>query len=136
MEDTQISDKDKKKILVSVLKEGRNKFKAKKITIDGVIFASGKEGRRYQELKILEEKGLIKELIIHKRFPLHCITELGGKSFKPVASIEPDFCYKEFREKQFYPVVEEVKSKPTRTPLYRLKKKMFESEYGIQIREV
>jgi len=29
-----------------------------------------------------------------------------------------------------------VKSKPTKTPLYKLKKRLFEKEYGIEIKEV
>jgi Protein of unknown function (DUF1064) len=36
-----------------------NKFKARKTEIDGVVFDSGQEAPRYQELKILERAGLI-----------------------------------------------------------------------------
>jgi len=32
--------------------------------------------------------------------------------------------------------IHEVKSKPTKTPLYKLKKRLFEKEYGIEIKEV
>ncbi len=46
------------------------KFHNKKITIDGITFASQAEGRRYSELKSMKESRLIKDFEIQPRYPL------------------------------------------------------------------
>ena len=40
----------------------KSKYGAKKVEIDGIIFDSKKEGRRYQELKMLQKAGEISNL--------------------------------------------------------------------------
>lgn len=46
------------------------KFNARKVTIDGIDFASQAEAKRYGELKWLERAGDIKALTCHPKFPL------------------------------------------------------------------
>lgn len=46
------------------------KYKSKKIVIDGIIFHSKKEGHRYQELKLLERAGVIRDLDRQVKFVL------------------------------------------------------------------
>lgn len=48
----------------------RNKYFAKKTEIDGIKFDSLKEGRRYQELLILQRAGHISDLECHPFFDL------------------------------------------------------------------
>lgn len=101
----------------------QHKYGAIRTTVDGITFASKAEARRYSELKLLEKAGEIRGLELQPKFPL----EVSGTK---VATYIADFKY--FRAQM--PVIEDVKG--MRTPAYRLKKKMFEAQYGVQITEV
>ena len=104
----------------------RSKYGAKPIVIDGIRFASQAEGRRYSELRLFERAGRIRQLELQPEFPI----VLGGKK---VATYKADFAYFAHNSR----VVEDVKSAPTKTPLYRLKKRLVEALYpGVTITEV
>ena len=47
-----------------------NKYKAKPLTVDGIRFASQREGSRYRELKLLEKAGQITGLELQPVFEL------------------------------------------------------------------
>lgn len=47
-----------------------NKYGSKRTTSDGIAFSSRKEAKRYQELKILQLAGIIRNLTLQPRFPL------------------------------------------------------------------
>ena len=103
-----------------------NKFKAIKTTIDGVVFASKKEAKRIQELKLLQRLGTIRNLELQPKFPL---IVNGVKVCDYIA----DAAYFEDNAR----VVEDVKSKPTKTRVYRLKIKLLRAlNPGIDHREV
>jgi len=102
----------------------RSKFGAVRTTVDGITFASKKEAKRYQELRLLERAKEITDLILQPRFPL----QIHGKS---LGSYVGDFQYTVDGVRE---VVEDVKG--VRTPVYRLKKKIVEAIYGITIQEV
>jgi len=100
----------------------KNKFRAQPQTQDGLFFPSKKELRRWNELNLLQEKGAISGLRRQVRFPF----KLDGKlMFTYVA----DFTYMSVGKE----VVED--SKGFRTPIYKLKKKIIEHHYGIEILE-
>jgi hypothetical protein len=107
----------------------RSKYGAIPTVVDGIRFASRKEANRYAELKLLERGGLVKELELQPKFPLYV---MGGRKQVQVATYIGDFRYR------FGPqgilVVEDVKG--MKTPVYRLKKRMVETQYGIEITEV
>ncbi len=104
----------------------RPKFGNVKTVLDGIVFDSSKEARRYVVLRYRQTVGEISELELQKEFPL----EVNGEK---IASYFADFVYKEKGEL----VVEDVKSSHTRKlPVYRLKKKLMKSIHGIEIREV
>jgi hypothetical protein len=116
----------------------RSKYRAVPTVIHGVRFASKAEARRYQELLLLGMAGEIRNLELQPRFPLH----VGGVK---VGDYVADFRYEEKRNVmcfegvgpiyyKWFDVVEDVKG--VRTPVYRMKKKHVEAEYGIAIREV
>ena len=117
------------------MRRGYSKFRAKPTVVHGFRFASKAEARRYQELLLLGQAGEIRNLELQPRFP---ITSGGAK----VASYVADFRYQErhvwFLEgaavSSWRDVVEDVKG--MKTPVYRLKKKLVEVQYGIQIREI
>jgi hypothetical protein len=104
------------------------KYHAKPVTVDGIRFASTAEARRYSELKLLEKAGEIQRLQVQPRIPLH-VSNATGKV--RVGTYVGDFWYLENGEV----IVEDVKSPPTKTALYRLKCKMLFAEYGITVRE-
>lgn len=104
-----------------------NKFHNVKTIIDGITFDSLKEGRRYQELKILQRSGAICEMEIQKRFELNV-------NAQKICDYVCDFFYFD-KEKEEW-IVEDVKSSATRTPVYRIKKKLMAACLGIEIKEV
>jgi hypothetical protein len=120
---------------------GRSKYRAVKVSLDGVVFASKAEGRRYGELKLLEKAGEIRGLVLQPHYPLFVKPLLGV--MVPIGEYIADFSYEErvrdvkadlLDTKGWRAAVEDVKG--FRTPLYRWKKKHVEAQYGIQIREV
>lgn len=107
----------------------RSKYGAVKVTVDGITFDSKKEARRYHELKLLQKAGEIHALEIQVPY-LIPVTNLSTGSVTQVGRYDADFRYWQGGEV----VVEDVKG--VRTPVYRLKKKLVEAIYGIQIREI
>lgn len=110
-----------------------NKYRNKKVTIDGITFDSIKESKRYQELKLLERANEITELKLQVPFILLDSYVLNGKKHQGIKYIA-DFVYIDIRTRKY--VVEDVKSSATKTQVYKLKKKLFEQKYGIEIKEV
>lgn len=113
----------------------RPKYGAIKTEIDGITFASRAEARRYMDLKLLERAGKISNLQTQPKFPL-IIT--GTK----IGTYIADFSYIDLTQKgpqgqSGCTITEDVKSKPTRTPVYRLKMKLMAVLYpGVKITEV
>lgn len=108
----------------------RSKYRAVPTVVDGIRFASKKEARRYQELKLLQKSCKIFDLEIQPRFVL----TVNGKS---VGAYVGDFKYfTSFTDAAIdaNPIIEDVKG--MKTPVYRLKKKMMLAIYGIEIQEV
>jgi len=104
----------------------RSKYGSRKTEVDGIVFDSKAEADRWLELKLLHRAGQISCLIRQPELPI-CIN--GHK----IASYFADFTYRDADDNVVY---EDVKSKPTRTPVYRLKKKLVECLYSIKIVEV
>ena len=105
----------------------QSKFKNKKVTVNGKVFDSKKEAQRYQELKLLEKSGIIKDLELQKRFILLEGFKKNNKTYRPIYYYA-DFVYYLIYEKKT--VVEDVKaSKDFKTDVYKLKKKLFEYKY-------
>ena len=109
----------------------RSKYGAQPQMVDGVRFASKREAKRYCELKLLQAIGEVKELDLQPRFPLYVCRRQNAELTK-VCDYVADFRYREGPTGVL--VIEDAKG--VRTPVYRLKRKMFEAQYGIQIREV
>lgn len=100
-----------------------HKYHAKPTEIDGIRFASKKEGRRYQELKLLEMAGEIENLELHPSFKI----EVNGEK---VCRYIADFRYREKGRE----IVEDAKG--VRTPVYILKRKLMKAVHGIEIKEI
>lgn len=104
-----------------------NKYHSCKVDTDDGKFDSKLELRRWNELKLLERAGEISELKRQVRIPLIEASKYG----REIAYIA-DFSYRENGKT----VVEDTKSEATRTPLYRLKKRLVAEKYGIVIKEI
>lgn len=104
-----------------------SKYRNKKVTLDGIKFDSQKEAFRYQILKLYERGGEIKNLKLQVPYILIDKSQYG-REIKYIA----DFTYMENGKL----VVEDVKSPATKTPQYKLKKRLLAERYGIEIKEV
>lgn len=106
-----------------------NKYHAKKVEFDGILFDSRREANRYAELRILERAGKITDLRRQEEFVL--IPKCGKE--RP-AKYHADFSYIDTATGE--KVVEDVKSRATKTKDYILRRKLMNWQHGIQIREV
>jgi hypothetical protein len=97
------------------LKRG-NKYRARKVKIDGITFDSIAEARRYQELVVLQKAGVISGLTPHPKF--HLI--VNGKK---IGAYTADSLYVMNGET----IIEDVKSPVTLTEAARLRIKLFEA---------
>ena len=103
----------------------RGKYNAKRTEVDGVVFDSQKEARRYSQLKLMERAGEIEDLELQPRFDF----VLNGYK---IGFYKADFRY--VRKSDGVPVIEDVKG--YKTDVYRLKKRMVAAFFGREITEV
>lgn len=120
-----------------------NKYGSKKVEIDGIVFDSKKEAKRFQELLLLERAGAIqglnrqvKYVLIPEQREPDIIGKRGGR--KPGKLLErecayiADFVY--FDHGLGKIVVEDTKG--FRTKDYIIKRKLMLFRHGIQIKEI
>ena len=109
------------------------KYGNRKTQLDGITFDSKHEAERYAELKLMEKAGMISNLELQKTFTLiGTQRDINGKVLERPVMYIADFVYKENGKR----VVEDAKSKATRTPAYIIKRKLMLSIYGIRVKEV
>lgn len=107
------------------------KYHNKKVNYDGHTFDSIKEMNYYLKLKLLENAGKIKDLELQKEFELQPSYRLNNKTSRKIV-YRADFTYKTAEDDKLHVI--DVKG--YRTDVYRLKKKMFEYKYRIEIEEI
>lgn len=101
----------------------KSKYKAIKTTVDGITFDSKREAYYYQLYSRLEELGEIHNLKLQTSLPFI----LNGKK---IFTYKPDF---EFDDDKGHHIVD---VKGVETPVFRLKKKLIEEQYNIEIEVV
>lgn len=101
-----------------------SKYHSKKVILDNIKFDSKKEKNRYEELKILEQAGLIKDIELQKVFELQPSFKKNGKTYRKI-TYKADFYYYDNHLNRY--VVEDVKG--FKTEVYKIKKKLFEYVY-------
>ena len=107
------------------INKNMNKYNAKKVTYDGIVFDSKKEYNRYLLLKQKEKDGVISQLTVH--VPVTIIPK--NDKFRKCDYIV-DFKY--WRESDF--VYEDVKpSKYMITDVFKLKQKLMYDKHGIYV---
>ena len=124
----------------------RNKYSARKVTLDGITFDSWREAQRYRELKLLLLAGQIIGLQMQVPFELipaqyeetDAVYSKGprkgqpkkGKCIEKSVVYVADFVYWQDGQR----IVEDTKG--VRTTDYIIKRKLMLHKYGIRIREV
>jgi hypothetical protein len=121
------------------------KYRNKKVTINGITYASIKEARRHQYLMLLEKAGEISNLrfqvpyeVLSNQYEVVERVSKNGKPLKPQKKLIErkvdyiaDFVYTDKTGKE---IVED--SKGVRTKDYVIKRKLMLYMYGIKISEV
>jgi len=103
-------------------KDKVSKYRNKRTEVDGIMFDSKKEAKRYSVLKILEKEGVIKDLRLQVPYKL----EVNGVL---ICTYRADFVY--ILDPQI--IVEDCKG--LRTPIYKLKRKLMRAIHNIEILE-
>ena len=107
-----------------------------RVTASGAVlhFDSQKEARRYDVLTARLQAGQIRDLRLQVEFTLQeAYTDTEGCRVRAIR-YRADFTYHEGA--QGVQVVEDVKSRATRTREYAMKKKLLKDRFGIDITEV
>lgn len=118
-----------------------SKYGSSKTKVNGIVFDSRKEARRYQELLLLEKAGAIRDLQRQVKFVLiptqrepDTIGVRGGRKkgnlIEKECSYYADFVYQE----NGMTIVEDTKG--MKTPEYIVKRKLMLYIHGIRIREM
>lgn len=109
----------------------KRKYHNEPVTVNGIRFDSRKEARRFQNLLALLRAGAIEELKLQPEFTLQeAYTTPEGVRVRAIR-YRADFSYKRGGDL----IVEDVKSRATKTRVYEIKKKLMLERFGITIRE-
>lgn len=103
------------------------KYGNKTTIVDGILFASLKEARRYQELVLEQRAGIISDLKTQVAFEL-IPKQDGERAVKYIA----DFVYVD--KETGRQVVEDTKG--YRTDVFKIKRKLMLYVHGIRIKEI
>lgn len=123
-----------------------SKYYSVKTIVNGIVFDSKKEAKRYRELLIMEKAGLISDLELQKKYVLiptqreQCneVYSKGsqkgekklGRVLEKECSYFADFVYKDENGNM---IVEDCKG--IRTEAYKIKKKLMLYIHGIRLKE-
>lgn len=123
-------------------RQKQSKYRNQPETRGSIRFDSKKEARRYEELMLLLKAGKIRNLKLQPEFTLsEAYTTPEGNRIRAV-KYRADFSYE---RRVLLPVgstilwetvVEDVKSRATKTRVYEIKKKLMRERFGIEITEV
>ena len=106
------------------------KYRAKKTVVDGIRFDSKAEAMYYLYLKSEKQQGRIKEIELQPEFVIIDEYEINGRKQRATKYVA------DFRVTYADGRVEVIDVKGVKTPVYKLKKRLVESRYGIEILEI
>ena len=103
------------------------KYHNTKTVADGIKFDSKLEAERYEQLKILERAGVIRDLKLQPEYELIPLFRKNGKTWRKTV-YKADFRY--ILSENDKTIIEDVKgSTAVITDVFRLKQKLFEYKY-------
>lgn len=122
-----------------------SKYHSKKMVVDGIVFDSRKEGRRYTELLLLQRAGEISnlqrqveyELLPNQYYVEQRYSESGKKLKNKYTLLERKVCYVAdfvYTDKDGKVIVEDTKG--FRTKEFVIKRKLMLYIHGIKIKEI
>jgi len=117
-----------------------NKYRNKKVQLDGITFDSQKEANRYAELKLMQQCGGIKDLQLQKEFiliPAQYETINGKKKcVERACKYKADFYYYDMYLQKW--ICEDVKGyKDSQAyALFVIKRKLMLYNHGIRVVEI
>ena len=130
----RVSDRLYKKFLNNSIDQKKSKYHNTKVEYNGIKFDSVKEMKHYQLLEYRQKIGEIKELKLQVPYELIPKYKMNEKTIRKTTYVA-DFVYYDTRDNKTHVI--DVKSSFTRkNQVYRIKKKLFEYKYGIEIEEV
>src|SRR6185295_6972766 len=102
------------------------KYRNRITIVDGQRYDSQGEAARHQELRLLEKAGTVRKIERQVRFNFEVNNFVVG-------FWKADFTYEQFDEfsGQWISVVEDFKSKPTKTEAYQLRKRLMRACHGV-----
>lgn len=123
--------------------QGQNKYHNEPDTRGALHFDSRKEARRYDELLLMLKAGQIRNLRLQQQYTLQesYIDAQTGERVRAIRYVA-DFAYERPTEPDcngtvyWLPVVEDVKSRATKTQKYEIKKKLLRERFNLTITEV
>ena len=127
---TKIVSRDRRRVAAAA------KYGNVKTTRGSLRFDSKKEAARFDELAAMQGMGQIKDLRMQVEFILQpAYTTMEGERVRAIRYLA-DFTYYRRSGNDWTYVVEDVKSSPTRTRTYLMKKKMMMDRLGLSITEI
>lgn len=127
----RIMDRANGRLVVREQKTKRNKYHNEITHYDGLRFDSKSEAKRYMQLKVMEREGLISDLKTQVVFELIPEQQIGDKKERAVKYFA-DFTY--IKNGQL--VIEDVKSGPTKTKEFIIKRKLMMFIHRAIVREI
>lgn len=127
----RISQEVYNKLLSNSIDQKKNKYNNTKVEYKGIKFDSIKEMKHYQLLEYLQKIGEIKELKLQVPYELIPKYKISNKTVRKTTYIA-DFTYITTKDDKLHI----VDTKGFKTDVYRLKKKLFEYKYGVEVEEV
>jgi predicted DNA binding CopG/RHH family protein len=106
----------------------RSKYRNVRVEVDGLKFDSKAEAARWQQLRLLEKAGRIRELRRQVRYPLVVNQFLSEEDGDTIGNYVADFDYIFIDEVNNFRVTEDVKGMIT--DLSKWKLKHFAAQYG------
>jgi len=104
----------------------RNKYGAKKTTLDGITFDSKAEANYFAQLKQREKAGEVGGVELQRPFVV-----LGPKG-ELITTYKADFAFWDFKEDRF----RVIDVKGVQTPVFRLKRKLVKAFLGVDVEVV
>lgn len=111
--------------------DNKSKYKNEKVECDGYTFDSKKERNYYLKLKAMQDLGLIRDLELQKEYILQNSFRLNGVTRRKI-TYKADFSYVSTEDDKLHVV--DVKG--FKTEVYKIKKKLLEYKYQVELEEV
>ena len=127
----RVSKEVYERLLSNSIDQKKNKYNNTKVEYKGIKFDSIKEMKHYQLLEYLQRIGEIKELKLQVPYELIPKYKINNKTVRKTTYIA-DFTYITTKDDKLHI----VDTKGFKTDVYRLKKKLFEYKYGVEVEEV